>query len=95
MQALAAAPAATVPDVASVSAPSDPPAADVAEEGTPITGRIPLPRHRPRISMALVSGPVPVPRPRPTDVAADPALPPQQQPQQRFIPTFDRHAVEQ
>jgi hypothetical protein len=78
MLALAAAPpvvADTTPDVPSA----------VVEGGVPISGPVPLPRHRPRVSLAVVTGVVPMPPPRPAEAA--PIPPP-------YIPTFDRHAVE-
>jgi hypothetical protein len=57
----------------------------MVEGGVPIAGPIPLPRRRPRVSLAVVTGAVPMPPPRPAEAA------PSSQP---LIPTFDRHAVE-
>jgi len=41
--------------------------------GTPLTGRIPLPPHRPKV-FAMADGPIPLPRRRPADAgtASDP-----------------------
>jgi hypothetical protein len=92
MQALAAASATSVQNSQTVS---DNTPAEVVEGGTPIAGPIPLPRHKPRLSLALVHGPLPMPRPRPTEAEAAPQLPPLlQQLQQPTAPAFDRHAVE-
>ena len=64
-----ATPDAPAPSAAAVAAPPQPPAAmntptDALPAAAPLTGPIPLPRHRPReLSMAQLG--VPMPRPRP------------------------------
>jgi hypothetical protein len=63
---------------------SDTPTIEASE---PITGAIPLPRHKPNgphLSVALNARNVPLPRPRP--VTEEPSAP--------DLPAFDRHAVD-
>jgi hypothetical protein len=45
------------------------------EASEPSTGRIPMPRSKPRLSLARVTGPVPLPRPKPAEELPPPNLP--------------------
>jgi hypothetical protein len=54
------------------------------ETSEPISGPVPLPRHKPHVSAALTASTVPLPRPRPTTeetTAPD-------------LPAFDRHTAD-
>lgn len=45
------------------------------EASEPIAGPVPLPRSKPRLSLARLTGPVPLPRPKPVEEAPPPDLP--------------------
>jgi hypothetical protein len=45
------------------------------EAAEPIAGPVPLPRSKPRISLARIIGPVPLPRPKPAEDLPPPDLP--------------------
>jgi len=63
-------PAATT-GVAHAAQPAEPAPA----ESEPMAGSIPMPRAKPRLSMARVTGPVPLPRPKPAEDLPPPDLP--------------------
>jgi len=50
--------------------------AGTSETGESITGAIPLPRSKPRLSAAVVTGPVPLPRARPIEDSPAPTIVP-------------------
>jgi hypothetical protein len=59
---------------------------DVLENSEPIKGKIPLPRHRPRVVAHVALGSaVPLPRPRPGEAHATP---------ETEAPSFDRHSIQ-
>jgi type IV secretory pathway VirB10-like protein len=74
------------PPAMAAAAPIAAPEPSVAalDASEPIKGPVPLPRHKPHISIASIAGPVPLPRPRPA--IEDTSVP--------DLPAYDRHAIE-
>lgn len=60
--------ATATPDTTPAAPAAEPVTADaLPDAAVPVAEAVPLPRRRPRISLAVVRGPVPLPRPRPAN----------------------------
>jgi hypothetical protein len=71
-------------DPAPMTAQAVMPEAPALDPSEPLKGPVPLPRHKPHVSVALVTGSVPLPRPRPASDDMTPA----------DLPAYDRHGVD-